>query len=85
MTSLSGPSLQSVALQWESFAQAPMVPLTDIARRLVGELFGVHLADAAAVFGTPEAIQSMCTNAGFAHPIQVILQGCGCHKCGLQN
>ena len=49
-----------------------MVPLTDIVRRLVMELFGLHMADAAAVFGTPEAIQDMCTSAGFEDPVQVI-------------
>ena len=52
-----------------------MVPLTDIIRRLVEEFFDLRMADAAAVFGTPEAIQSMCTAAGFEHPVQVILQG----------
>ena len=53
-----------------------MVPLTDIIRRLVMELFGLHLADAAAVFGTPEAIQNMCMSAGFETPVQVIPLGC---------
>lgn len=42
-----------------------MIPLTDIIRRLAAGLFGLEVADAAAVFGTPEAIQSKCHAAGF--------------------
>jgi len=42
-----------------------MIPLTDIVRRLAEEVFGLKVADAAAVFGTPEAIEALCKAAGF--------------------
>ena len=45
--------------------QVPMVPLTDIIRRLAADLYGLEVADAASVFGTPEAIISSCETAGF--------------------
>ncbi|CAK0774488.1 hypothetical protein CVIRNUC_004173 [Coccomyxa viridis] len=43
----------------------PMIPLAAIVRRLAAELFGLKVPDAAKVFGTPEAIQSLCKAAGF--------------------
>ena len=51
--------------------QVPMVPLTDIIRRLAGDLFGLKVADAAAVFGTPKALISSCEAAGFTD-VQVL-------------
>ena len=69
------PTIAVIGVKRQTLAQVPMVPLTDIIRRLVMKLFGLHMADAAAVFGTPEAIQNMCTSAGFGDPVQVISWG----------
>ena len=55
--------------------QVPMVPLTDIIRRLAGEMFGLKVADAGAVLGTPEDIVALCTAAGFKG-IQVVFFTC---------
>lgn len=52
-----------------------MVPLTDIIRRLASDVFGLNVSDAAAVFGTPEAIRTLCQAAGF-QDVQVILLSC---------
>ena len=69
------PTIAVIGVKRQTLAQVPMVPLTDIIRRLVMELFGLHMADAAAVFGMPEAIQNMCRTAGFGDPVQVISWG----------
>jgi len=47
--------------------QAPLNPLADIARHLAEELSGEEIADMAGVFGTPEAIRSLCKAAGFSN------------------